>query len=84
METQPPKYVSPPGTWKTKLALRAASLVCVIVLAGLGGSLATTPRVEMGTVVLVLLVPAVSRTNPYPLCTVTAVLGHPADSPLYY
>jgi hypothetical protein len=61
MDGQPPKYVSPPGTWKTKLSLRAASIVFIVVLAGLGGSLATTPRVDTMVLMMVVLAPAVSE-----------------------
>jgi hypothetical protein len=60
MEGQPPKYVSPPGTWKTKLGLRAASILFIIVLAGIGGALAATPRVDTMMLMMVVLVPAVS------------------------
>jgi hypothetical protein len=64
MQNQPPKYVSPAGTWKTKLGLRAASVLCLIIIAGVGGSLAATPRVEMMAIMLLVLVPAVSRDTP--------------------
>ncbi|KAK3305273.1 uncharacterized protein B0T15DRAFT_531800 [Chaetomium strumarium] len=62
MQNQPPKYVSPPGTWRTKLALRAASVLFLIIIAGVGGSLAATPRVEMTAVMLLVLVPALLAT----------------------
>ncbi|KAK4043902.1 hypothetical protein C8A01DRAFT_12614 [Parachaetomium inaequale] len=62
MQTQPPKYVSPPGTWKTKLGLRASSIVFVIILAGLGGSLAANPRLSSTAWMMVALAPAVIVT----------------------
>lgn len=58
MENLPPKYVSPPGTWRTKAGLRAASLAWNIVLLGLVISLATTARVNTYLPLLVVL-PAV-------------------------
>jgi hypothetical protein len=67
---KPPKYVSPPGTWKTKTGLRAASLLCLVIVAGIGGSLAGTPRVWFDAVmVIVLLAPVriltfLARENP--------------------
>ncbi|KAK4152168.1 hypothetical protein C8A00DRAFT_44719 [Chaetomidium leptoderma] len=73
MQTQPPKYVSPPGTWKTKLALRAASLVCVVVIAGLGGSLATTSRVHLG-LMMAVLVPALIVTFVWDLAECFCIL----------
>ncbi|KAG7286270.1 hypothetical protein NEMBOFW57_008578 [Staphylotrichum longicolle] len=62
MQEQPPKYVSPPGTWKTKLALRLASLVFLVIIAGIGGSLAATPRVEVLSIMVLALVPALAIT----------------------
>ncbi|KAL2186966.1 hypothetical protein L209DRAFT_752783 [Thermothelomyces heterothallicus CBS 203.75] len=58
MQTQPPKYVSPPGTWKTKLGIRAASIVFLIVLSGLAGSLAADSRLDGTTLLIVVLGPA--------------------------
>ncbi|KAL2162468.1 hypothetical protein VTH06DRAFT_7381 [Thermothelomyces fergusii] len=58
MQTQPPKYVSPPGTWKTKLALRAASIVFLIILCALAGSLAADSRLDGATLLIVILAPA--------------------------
>ena len=69
MDGQPPKYVSPPGTWKTKLSLRAASIIFIVVLAGLGGSLAVTPRVTALVIMMVVLVPAVSQLLLFGLAT---------------
>ncbi|KAK3295092.1 uncharacterized protein B0H64DRAFT_418736 [Chaetomium fimeti] len=62
MENQPPKYVSPPGTWKTKLGLRAGSVLCVIILAGIGGSLAANERIDGGSLLMVVLAPALIVT----------------------
>ncbi|KAK4235108.1 hypothetical protein C8A03DRAFT_18098 [Achaetomium macrosporum] len=62
MQNRPPKYVSPPGTWRTKLALRAASVLFLIIIAGVGGSLSATPRVEMMAIMLLILVPALLAT----------------------
>ncbi|KAL2139465.1 hypothetical protein VTI28DRAFT_5132 [Corynascus sepedonium] len=58
MQTQPPKYVSPPTTWRTKLGLRVASMVFLVILCGLGGSLATDSRVDGDTLMIVVLAPA--------------------------
>jgi hypothetical protein len=69
MDGQPPKYVSPPGTWKTKLSLRAASIICLVVLGGLGGSLAAMPRVDTMMLMVVVLVPAVSQALLFGLAT---------------
>ncbi|KAK3897001.1 hypothetical protein C8A05DRAFT_39446, partial [Staphylotrichum tortipilum] len=64
MQDQPPKYVSPPGTWRTKVGLRAASLLFIIILAGLCGALATTPRLEgsWSLILVLLFVPAIIIT----------------------
>ena len=60
MQDQAPKYVSPPGTWRAKLGLRIASVVCLIIIAGVGGSLATTPRVyDMTWIMGIAFAPAV-------------------------
>ncbi|KAL2129891.1 hypothetical protein VTI74DRAFT_7166 [Chaetomium olivicolor] len=60
MENLPPKYVSPPGTWKTKAGLRGSSLVCLVVVAGLLGSLATNDRLSVTLTVVVLVPPLVA------------------------
>lgn len=57
----PPKYVSPPGTWKTKLGLRATSAFFLVLIAAIGGSLATTPRVDFAVMMGIAFAPAVSR-----------------------
>ncbi|KAH6842464.1 hypothetical protein B0I37DRAFT_314340 [Chaetomium sp. MPI-CAGE-AT-0009] len=62
MENQPPKYVSPPGTWRTKLGLRAVSVLCVTILAGVGGSLAANERIDAGSLLMVILAPAMIVT----------------------
>jgi hypothetical protein len=41
MQEQPPKYVSSTRMWRSKVGLRLGSLVCLVVIAGLGGSLVT-------------------------------------------
>ncbi|KAK3316804.1 hypothetical protein B0H66DRAFT_592929 [Apodospora peruviana] len=43
----PPKHISPPGMWASKLTLRIISLVFCIALIGLGGSLASTGIVSV-------------------------------------
>lgn len=60
MDKLPPKYVSPPWRWKTKLGLRAASALFLLVLAGIGGSLATTPRIDFAVTMAIAFTPAVS------------------------
>ncbi|KAK4099347.1 hypothetical protein N658DRAFT_517426 [Parathielavia hyrcaniae] len=74
MEGQPPKYVSPPGTWKTKLGLRAASILFIIVLAGIGGSLATTPRVDTVMIIAVVLAPAIIVTFAWDVAEIVCIL----------
>ena len=61
---QPPKYVSPAATWRTKLSLRILSATFVVVIAGLGGSLLANGLSSL--YIVVLLIPAVRRTPPSP------------------
>ncbi|EAQ84567.1 predicted protein [Chaetomium globosum CBS 148.51] len=74
MENLPPKYVSPPGTWRTKLGLRAGSVLCVIILAGLSGSLAANPRIEAGALLMVVLAPAIIVTFVWDVAEAACIL----------
>ncbi len=59
----PPKYVSPRWAWITKLVLRVASVVCLIVVAGLFGSLMSNPRIDTRPVFFTLMLPIVRRCS---------------------
>ncbi|SPQ26522.1 65edb3fb-c379-489a-9eac-a4c3862a4fa9 [Thermothielavioides terrestris] len=54
MDKLPPKYVSSATTWRSKLALRTASALFLIIIAAIGGSLANTPRVDVLGIMLIL------------------------------
>ncbi|KAK4223253.1 hypothetical protein QBC38DRAFT_373524 [Podospora fimiseda] len=42
----PPKYVSSPSAWRSKLVMRAWAILCCIIIAGVGGSIAALDGVE--------------------------------------
>ncbi|KAK3987293.1 hypothetical protein QBC44DRAFT_331810 [Cladorrhinum sp. PSN332] len=58
----PPKYAASPAAWKSKLVLRAWAVLCCIIIAGVGGSIAALDGVEGDFMLLlgpVLVVPFV-------------------------
>ncbi|KAL1836115.1 hypothetical protein VTJ49DRAFT_5560 [Mycothermus thermophilus] len=63
MEGIPPKYTSPPRDWKSKFGLRLASILFLIIVGGLAGSLAANDRVEwMFEFTIAALCPAIGLT----------------------
>jgi hypothetical protein len=60
VERPPPKYVSPRWAWITKLVLRVASVVGLVVLAGLAGSMMSNPRIHVSSLLFVMVLPVVS------------------------
>ncbi|KAK4133963.1 hypothetical protein BT67DRAFT_434565 [Trichocladium antarcticum] len=71
---QPPHYISPSGTWRTKLCLRIASMVFLVLVAGLGGSIVSSSRVDVWYIrILVLLVPALVVTFGWDLAESLAI-----------
>ncbi|KAK4126798.1 hypothetical protein N657DRAFT_677529 [Parathielavia appendiculata] len=74
MEDKPPEYVSPPETWKSKTALRAASLVFLVVIAGIGGSLSTMPRLDIAWLILIMVVPGLAVTFIWDIAEVLCIL----------
>ena len=56
-----PKYVSPKGMWTSKLVLRATSVVFTIIVAALGGSIASNPKLDEYDVMLIIMLPGVCR-----------------------